>query len=134
MFYSELCKISKSAFFTERLRWLLLWFILVASINVTWVSWILASIFSTEIFQILVWTYLLCVQQKVFGVFIFPYVILSWYILVQSMELFKVCLKHSQNRYFFSFSIHKRHIIVQTNRQNKTSIKFFKVFLQIKLL
>ena len=39
MFYSELCQISRSAFFTEHLRWLILWFILVASIVVTWVSW-----------------------------------------------------------------------------------------------
>ena len=39
------------------------------------------------------------------------------------MELFKVWLKGSQNGYFFSFSIHKGHIIVQTNRHNKTSIQ-----------
>ena len=39
VFYSEFSKVSKSAFFTEHLRWLLLWFILVASFIVTWVSW-----------------------------------------------------------------------------------------------
>ena len=38
VFYSEFCKISKSAFFTEHLRWLLLC-ALVASIVVTRVSW-----------------------------------------------------------------------------------------------
>ena len=39
VFHSEFCKVSESAFFTEHLRWLLLWFILVTSIVVTWVSW-----------------------------------------------------------------------------------------------
>ena len=39
VFYSEFCKVSKSAFSTEHLRWLLLGFILVASIVVTLVSW-----------------------------------------------------------------------------------------------
>ena len=39
VFYSEFCEVSKIAFFTEHLRWLPLWFILVASIVVTWVSW-----------------------------------------------------------------------------------------------
>ena len=39
VFYSEFCEISKSTFFTEHFRWLLLWFILVASIIVTLVSW-----------------------------------------------------------------------------------------------
>ena len=37
--YSEFCKVSESTFFTEHLWWLLLWFILVASIAVTWLSW-----------------------------------------------------------------------------------------------
>ena len=32
-------------------------------------------------------------------------------------------------RIFFPFSIHKWHIIVQTNRQNKTSIQIFQSFL-----
>ena len=33
VFYSEFCEISKSTFFIERFRWLLLWFILVTSSN-----------------------------------------------------------------------------------------------------
>ena len=45
----------------------------------------LSSIFFREIFQIFAWKYLFCVQQKVFGVFIFPYFVLSWYVLVQSL-------------------------------------------------
>ena len=45
---------------------------------------ILSSIFSREVFQISAWKYLCCVQQKAFGVFIFPYFVFSWYILVQS--------------------------------------------------
>ena len=48
MFYSELCKLSKSAFFTEHLQWLLLWFILVTSIVVTWVSWFSGHRFKLE--------------------------------------------------------------------------------------
>ena len=47
VFYSEFCKISKNTFFTEHLQWLLLWFILVASIVVTWVSW-----FSRHMFRL----------------------------------------------------------------------------------
>ena len=39
VFYSEFCKVSKSAFSTEHLQWLLLRFILVASIVVTGLSW-----------------------------------------------------------------------------------------------
>ena len=45
MFYSELCEISKSAFFTGHL---LLWFILIASIVVTWVSWFSRHKFKLE--------------------------------------------------------------------------------------
>ena len=41
--------------------------------------------------------------------------------------------KTKQKRiYFFSFSIYKWHIIVQTNRQNKTSIQIFQTFLTNK--
>ena len=57
MFYSELCEISKNTFFTVHLRWLLLRFILVASIVVTWVSWFSRHRFKLKaedfIFQIL---------------------------------------------------------------------------------
>ena len=69
-------------------------------------SWLLpslSSIFSKAIFQISPWKYLFCVQQKVFGVFIFPYFVLSWYILVQGMELFKTWSKCTQNGYIFFF-------------------------------
>ena len=114
MFYSEFCEISKNIFFTEHLRWLLLWFILVASIVATWVSWFSGHAFKLEaedfIFDILkrifqnfgVKILALC-SAKVFGVFIFSYFVLSWYILVQSMKLFKVWLKRSQNGYLFFF-------------------------------
>ena len=117
VFYSEFWEISKSTFFTEHLRWLLLWFVLVASIVVTWVSWFNGQKFKLEdldfIFHILqrnfpnfgVKILALC-SPKVFEVFIFPYFVLIWYILVQSMELFKVWLKLSENGYFSSFSIH----------------------------
>ena len=114
VFYSEFCEISKNIFFTEHLRWLLLWFILVASIVATWVSWFSGHAFKLEaedfIFHILkrnfqnfgVKILALC-SAKVFRVFIFPYFVLSWYILVQSMKLFKVWLKRSQNGYLFFF-------------------------------
>ena len=48
VFYSEFCEISKNTFFTEHLRWLLLLFILVASIVVTWVSWFSGHRFKLE--------------------------------------------------------------------------------------
>ena len=48
VFYSKFCEISKSAFFTEHLQWLLLWFILVAFIVVTWVSWFSGHKFKLE--------------------------------------------------------------------------------------
>ena len=48
VFYIKFCDTSKSAFFTEHLRWLLLWFILVASIVVTWVSWFSRHKFKLE--------------------------------------------------------------------------------------
>ena len=44
------------------------------------------------------WKYLFCVQQEVSGVFIFPYFVLSWYILAQ--RLVKTFLKW---KYFFLF-------------------------------
>ena len=48
MFCSEFCEISKNTFFTEHLRWLLLWFILVTSVFVTWVSWFSRHKFKLE--------------------------------------------------------------------------------------
>ena len=46
--YSEFCESSKSAFFIEHIPWMLLWFILVASIVVTWVSWFSGHKFKLE--------------------------------------------------------------------------------------
>ena len=142
-FTVSFAKFLRAPFFTEHLRWLLLWFILVASIVVTWVSWFNGHKFKLEavdfIFHILqrnfpnfVVKILALCSPKVFEVFIFPYFVLIWYILVQSMELFKVWLKLSENGYFSSFSIQKWQIIVQTNRQNKTSIQIFRIFLTNK--
>ena len=41
-------KFLRTPFFTQHLRWLLLWFILVASIVVTWVSWFSGHRFKLE--------------------------------------------------------------------------------------
>ena len=121
-FSCEFYEISKNSFFHRTP--LVAASVVVASIVVTWASWFSGHRFRLEaedfifhilwkfFFQISAWKYLFCVQEKVCGVFVFPYFVLSWYILVQSMELFKVWLKPSQNRYFFSFSIHKWHINV----------------------
>ena len=115
MFYGEFCNVSKSAFSTRHLRWLLLGFILVASVVVTWVSWFMdtstnwkprisSSIFSREIFQMLEF-------------------LLFFKLFSADIHLFKVWLKRSQNEYIFSFSILKCHIIVQTNRKNELFFK-----------
>ena len=92
------------------------WFILVASIIVTWPSLFSGHRFKLEsedfIFHILQRNFSnfgmkIGVQQKVFRAFIFPYFVLSWYILVQSL------LERFPKRiYFFSFSILKWHIFV----------------------
>ena len=70
-------------------------------------------------FQILDWKYLSCVQQEVFGVFILPYFVLSWYILARRLIIKTV----PKWKYFFPFSICKWHIIVQINRNNKLFLK-----------
>ena len=36
-----------------------------------------------EVFQISDWKYLFCVQQEVFGVFVFLYLVPSWYNLLK---------------------------------------------------
>ena len=72
---------------------------------------------SRKIFQILAWKYLLCVQKKVFGVFIFPYFVLSWYMPVQSMELF----------FFFLFTI-GIYILFKLIDKTRQAFKFFKFF------
>ena len=74
-------------------------FILVASNTVIWVSLLGAHrfklevedfifhvvVFSRETFQTLAWKFLLCVPQKVFGVYIFPNFVLVQYIVVQKL-------------------------------------------------
>ena len=55
------CKISKSTFFTEHLRWLLLWFISNTSIIVTWVSW-----FSGHKFKLEAENFIFHILQKMF--------------------------------------------------------------------
>ena len=92
----------------------------LADTGLNWKLRILSSIFPWDIFQILDWKYLFCVQQEVFRVFTFPYFVLTWYILAQ--RLVKMFPKW---KYFFSSSILKWHIIVQTETTSyfsKTSI------------
>ena len=75
------------------------YFILVASNTVIWVSLFgthrfklevkdfifYVVVFSRETFQTLAWKFLLCVPQKVFGVYIFPNFVLVQYIVVQKL-------------------------------------------------
>ena len=137
VFYCEFCEISKNTFFTEHLRWLLLWFMLVPSIVATWVSWFNGYRFKLEaegfIFHILqrnfqnlgVKILALC-SAKIFGVFIFPYFVLSYLFKVWSFSKFGYNVPKTDT--FFSFSVHKWYKIVQTNRHNKTSIQIFRIF------
>ena len=129
MFHSEFCKVSKSAFFTKHLRWLLLWFILVASIVVTWGSWFSGRKYKLEagdfIFQILqrnfpnVGVKLLALwSAKSIRSILFFLKLFS-----VDIYLFKVWLKRSQNEYIFSFYILKCHITVQTNWKNELFFK-----------
>ena len=74
-------------------------FILVTSNTVIWVSLFgthrfklevkdfifYVVVFSRETFQTLAWKFLLCVPQKVFGVYIFPNFVLVQYIVVQKL-------------------------------------------------
>ena len=66
-------------------------FILVPSITVTWSSSFSGLRFKLEIpyspekLSKLARKYLFCFQQKVFRVFIFPYFVLLWYVLVPSL-------------------------------------------------
>ena len=74
-------------------------FILVASNTVIWVSLVgihrsklevedfifHAVVFSRETFQTLAWKFLLCVLQKVFGVYIFPNFVFVLFIVVQKL-------------------------------------------------
>ena len=85
--------------------------------GLNWKLKILSSTFPRKVFQISVWKYLFCAQQEVFRVFIFPYFVLSCYILAQSY------LKTFPKWKHFSFSILKWHIIAQTNRNSKLFFK-----------
>ena len=142
MFYSELFEISKSTFFTEQLQGLLLlWFISVASIIITWMSWSSRHRFKLEaedfIFRIL---------QRFFPNFGMKIPALcsakclqTFYFSLFGSQLVYTCSKYEVVKslvkkflYFFSFSIHKWHIIVQTNWHNKGSIKIFQIFLTNK--
>ena len=107
-------------------------FILVASNTVIWASLFGAHmfklevedfvfhavVFSRETFQTLAWKFLLCVPQKVFGVYIFPKFVFVQYIVVQKL----VKTKPKTHKYFLSFSICRWHVIVQTYRNKKLNI------------
>ena len=128
MFYSEFCKVSKSTFSTEHLRWLLLGFILVASIVVTWVSWFSGHKYKLEakdfIFHILQRNFSNVCENTCFVISKkYSEFLLSFKLFSADIHLFKVWLKCSQNEYIFSFSILKYHIIVQTNRKNELFFK-----------
>ena len=143
MFYTEFCKISKSAFFTEHLQWLLLWFILVASVVVTWVNW-----FSGHRFKLEAEDFIFHILQRKFPNFGVKILALSsakslrnFYFSLFRSQLVYTCSKYEvvqslvkpfPKLIFFSFSIHKRHIIVQTKRQKKTIIQIFQIFLMSK--
>ena len=59
-------------------------------------------VFSRETFQTLAWKFLLSVQQKVFGVYIFPNFVLVQYIVVQ--KLVKTFPRRVYTFYLFLFS------------------------------
>ena len=91
-------------------------FILVASKTVIWASLFGAhrfkleaedfifhvAVFSKETFQTLTWKFLLCVRQKVFGLYIFPNFVLVYYIVVQ--KLVKTFPRRVYTFYLFLFS------------------------------
>ena len=88
-------------------------FILIASNTVIWVSLCGAHrfelevkdfifhvvVFSRETFQTLAWKFLLCIPQKVSGVYIFP-ILFSC-----STQLFKNQLKNTQGMYIYTFCL-----------------------------
>ena len=116
------------------------WFILVASIVVTWPSLFsgyrfkleaeyLSFIFSKETFQTLARNYLFCVHQKVFRDFI--YLILF----SPGIYLFKFWLKRSKRVYFFIFlKWHKFFKLIETTSSfSKASILINKAHLVLML-
>ena len=122
-------------------------FILVSSIVVTWASW-----FSRHRFKLEVEDFIFHILQKNFPNFAMKILLFSarslrsFYFSSFRSQLIYTCSKHGvvqklikkfpKRIYIFSFSIHKWYTIVQTNRNNKTSIQIFqrRAFLQIKLL
>ena len=136
VFYCEFCEISKNTFFTEHLRWLLLWFMLVPSIVATWVSWFNGYRFKLEaegfIFHILQRNFQFCVQQKSSG-FLFFLILFSAtcskYGVFQSLVI-----TFPKRILFFLFlftSGIKLFKLIDTTRR---AFRFFEFFLQIKLL
>ena len=128
-------KFLRAPFFTEHLRWLLLWFILVASIVVTWVSW-----FSGHMFRLEAEDFIFHIFQRNFPNFSVKILALcsanslrSCYFSLFRSQVVYTCSKYirSQNGYFF-LSLFTSYIIVQTNRQNKMSIQIFQSFLTNK--
>ena len=85
LLYSEFCNfvILRALFFTEHLWWVLLWFILVASIIVTWVSW-----FSRHRFKLEAEDFISHILQRNFPNF--------------SMKILALCLAKSLRSFYFS--------------------------------
>ena len=77
------------------------------------------AVFSRQTFQTLAWKFLLCVSQKVFGVYIFPNFVLLQYIVVQ--KLVKANPRYLNTFCLFSI-ICRWHVIVQTYRNKKLNI------------
>ena len=108
-------------------------FVLVASSTVIWACLVGAhrcklevedfifhvAVFSRETFQTLAWKFLLCVLQKVVGVYIFPNFVLVQLIVVQ--KLVKTNPRRL-NKFCFFYIICKWHVIVQTYRNKKLNI------------
>ena len=121
-------------FFIEHLNWLLLWFILVASIILTYASWFSRHRFKLEAEDLI--SHILQINSPNFIMKILALCsaksLQSFYISLFCSQLVYTCLKHGVVRilvksfpkliYILPLSVHKWHIIVQTNRNNKTSI------------
>ena len=144
-FTVSFAKFLKAPFFTEYLRWLLLWFILVASIIVTWVSWSSRHRFKLEdkdfIFHIL--------QRNFanFGVKILalcsPKSLRSFYFSLFRSQLVYTCSMHGvvqslvktfPKRIYIFFLFTSGILLFKPIDTTRRAFKFLKFFLQIKLL
>ena len=85
----------------------------------SWGFYFHVAVFSRETFQTLAWKFLLCVLQKVVGVYIFPNFVLVQLIVVQ--KLVKTNPRRL-NKFCFFYIICKWHVIVQTYRNKKLNI------------